>query len=129
MKKQTILGLAYGVGACALTAAGVLLGDHGALFGVDVAQMSDSVRGNFGAIADLLGGGAYLGGAGFGIQSALKFKAHNENPQQNPLSKPITYGVVAGALLALPTFLTTGSDTLFNNGGTATTIDGGQLGR
>ena len=127
MKKQTILGLAYGVGALALSAVGVALGDHGLVLGADAAAVADNVRGNFGALADLLGGGAYLGGAGFGIQSALKFKAHNENPQQNPLSKPITYGVVAGALLALPTFLTTGSDTLFNNGGQATTINGGQL--
>ena len=129
MKKNTILGLAYGAGALALTAVGFMLGDHGAVFGVDAAAVADNVRGNFGALADLLGGGAYLGGAGFGIQSALKFKAHNENPQQNPLSKPITYGVVAGALLALPTFLTTGSDTMFNSGGQATSINGNNLGR
>jgi hypothetical protein len=130
MQKKNIVGLAYGVGALALTAVGMVMGDASLLLGVDAAAISDNVRGNFGAVADLLGGGAYLAGAGFGIQSALKFKAHNENPQQVKLSQPLTYGVVAGALLALPTFLDTGADTLFTTGGgDKTSIDGNSLGR
>jgi intracellular multiplication protein IcmD len=127
MKKNTLVAIAYGIGAVGCAALGVSLGDASMLLGVDAAGISDNVRGNFGAIADLMGGGAYLAGAGFGIQSA--FKAHNENPQQVKLSQPLTYGVVAGALLALPTFLDTGADTMFDSAGTATSIDGNSLGR
>jgi intracellular multiplication protein IcmD len=130
MKKQTLIAAAYGVGALGFAALGALIGDHGTLLGVDAQTMATTVRGNFGSIADLLGGGAYLAGAAFGIQAALKFKAHNENPQQVKLSQPLTYAVVAGALLALPTWLTTGSDTMFGvGGGTATSINGNSLGR
>jgi hypothetical protein len=68
-----------------------------------------------------------LAGAAFGIQSALKFKAHNENPQQVKLSQPMTYAIVAGALLSLPTFLTTGADTMFSGGGQKNSIHGGVL--
>ena len=130
MQKKNIMAVAYGVGALALTAVGVLLGDHATILGVDAAGISNTVRNNFGAIADLLGGGSYLAGAGFGIQSALKFKAHADDNRQNNIVKPIAYAGVAGALLALPTFLTTGSDTLFGQGsGDATSIDGNGLGR
>ena len=128
MKKNTLIGAAYAVGALGLAAIGAMLGDYSAMqAAVDAKGVADQVKGNFGAIADLMGGGAYLAGAGFGIQAALKFKAHNENPQQVKLSQPLTYAVVAGALLSLPTFLTTGADTMFNGGGTATKLDGNVL--
>ena len=130
MEKKNIMAIAYGVGALALTAVGVLLGDHATVLGVDAAGISNTIRNNFGAVADLLGGGSYLAGAGFGIQSALKFKAHADDGRQNKVTPAIAYAGVAGALLALPTFLTTGSDTLFGQGASdKTSIDGNGLGR
>jgi hypothetical protein len=131
MQTNTLSAIGFAIGAVAFGALGAVFGDHGLMMGVDAASVANNIRGNFASIADLLGGGSYLAGAAMGIQSALKFKAHNENPQQVKLSQPMTYAAVAGALLALPTFLTTGSDTMFGqSGGETTRIDGSnQLGR
>ena len=126
--KNKKIALAYGLGALGLSALGFALGDASALsMAVDAAAVANQVRSNFQGIADLMSGGAYLAGAAFGIQAALKFKAHNENPQQVKLSQPMTYAIVAGALLSLPTFLTTGSDTMFSGGGQKNSIYGGVL--
>jgi intracellular multiplication protein IcmD len=82
-----------------------------------IGTVASNVSSNFTALADLISGGAYLGGAGLGIQAALKFKAHNENPQQVKLSQPMVYALVAASLLALPSFIGTASDTLWGDGG------------
>lgn len=122
-KKSTC---AYALAALGFCAIGFALGDSPALaLAVDLKTVADQIRSNFQGIADLMSGGSYLAGAAFGIQAALKFKAHNENPQQVKLSQPITYALVAGALLSLPTYLTVGSDVLFQNGGTKNTVNGG----
>lgn len=73
-------------------------------------DVAGSINGQFQGAANLISGGSYLAGAGFGVQSALKFREHNENPNQTRLSKPLTYAAVAGALLGLPSFLTVGAD-------------------
>lgn len=90
-----------------------------------IGAVADNVSTSFGQLADLIVAGAYLGGAGMGIQAALKFKAHNENPQQVKLSQPIVYSLVAACLLALPSFIQTGSDTLWNGGATSSSLKGG----
>lgn len=71
-----------------------------------MAKLSEQTQ----SIADVLTGFSYIGGAGVGIRSALLFKEHNENPNTVKLSKPITHALVAGMLLALPSFLTVGAD-------------------
>lgn len=62
------------------------------------------------SVADVLSGFSYLAGTGVGVRSALLFKDHNENPANTKLSKPLTHALVAGMLLALPSFLTVGAD-------------------
>ena len=80
-----------------------------------------------GGVADLLSAVSYIGGVGFGIKAALKLKEHNESKGQTPLSQPITMGIVAALLIALPTFLKTATDTLFGGSSQKTTADGGQM--
>lgn len=122
--RQQKTALAYGLAALGCSAIGFALGDSPALaMAVDIKDVANQIRSNFQGVADLMSGGAYLAGAAFGIQSALKFKTHNENPQQVKLSQPMTYALVAGALLSLPTFLTIGTDVLFLNGGQKTTVN------
>lgn len=87
--------------------------------------VAGNVKGQFGDIADMIGGASYIMGAGFGIRGALKLKEHNENPQQIKLSQPLTNLIVAGALLALPSVMSTGSGTIFGDGASKTSISGG----
>lgn len=91
----------------------------GALFaGVESAwagtfkDASNKVHDQFQGAADLISGGSYIAGAAFGVQAAMKLREHSENPQQTRLSKPLTFGVVSGALLALPSFLSVGTESM-----------------
>ncbi len=105
MEKGKIISASlHGIGALALFA----FGDSA--LAKDFGDIAANINGQFQGAADLISGGAYLGGAGMGVQSALKFKEHNENPNQTKLSKPLTYAAVAGALLGLPSFLSVGAD-------------------
>ncbi len=58
---------------------------------------------------------AYLGGIVFGIKSALTLKEVNESKGQVKFSKAIFYFICAGLLIGLPTFITTGIDSLGYN--------------
>jgi intracellular multiplication protein IcmD len=56
-----------------------------------------------------------LVGIGIAGLSALKFKAHSENPQQNKITVPIVLAMVAALLIALPTYINTSTNTLFDD--------------
>lgn len=73
--------------------------------GGDVAALATTVQTQAGAIAKLLNVAAYVAGVGFALAGVLQFKAHKENPQQTPLSKPVVMIIVAAALLFLPAIL------------------------
>ena len=123
MKKNTMktLGL-LGLGV-ALTALAV----DPAMAQTGLNKVTTELRGQMGGVADLLSAVSYIGGVGFGIKAALKLKEHNESKGQTPLSQPITMGVVAALLIALPTFLKTATETLFGGSSQKTTADGGQM--
>ena len=76
-------------------------------------------------ISKLAVGVMFVGGLVTGGMSALKFKEHNENPNQTKLSKPVTYAFVAAALIGLPTYLKTASSTLNGDSGTNNSLDAG----
>lgn len=107
----------------------------GAVAFTDVAlarNAADVAKGIFtqlGSMADLVTGGMFLGGLGVGGMSALKFKEHNENPQQVKLSKPVTYAFVAAALIGLPTYLKTASSTLNGDGDSNNSLNSGVYSR
>jgi intracellular multiplication protein IcmD len=58
---------------------------------------------------------SYISGIGFAIAGIVQFKAHKDNPQQTPLSKPLVYLGVGAALLFLPTILSSAGTTLFGS--------------
>lgn len=114
---------------------GLVAAVAGAVAFTDVAlarNAADVAKGIFtqlGSMADLVTGGMFLGGLGVGGMSALKFKEHNENPQQVKLSKPVTYAFVAAALIGLPTYLKTASSTLNGDGDSNNSLNSGVYSR
>ena len=95
-----------------------MLAISGPAFAQDAGDMARGVFGQFRDFADVMTGASLLLGIGAGIMSAMKFKAHAENPQQEKLTKPIIYFLVAGILIGLPSFLNMGSETLNLDEGT-----------
>jgi len=55
-----------------------------------ISTMVSSITTQVNAIANLLSISAYIAGVGFALSGTLQFKTHKDNPQQVPLSKPIT---------------------------------------
>jgi intracellular multiplication protein IcmD len=83
----------------------------------DVVSLASQVTTQANAIATLLNVAAYVAGVGFALAGILQFKAHKENPQQVPLSKPIVMIVVAACLLFLPTIMNIAGQSLFGSSG------------
>ena len=117
--KFPIKSILYALGAVALVAV------PGFVDAKTAGEVAENVGKSFGQLADLIVAGSYLGGAGMGIQAALKFKAHNENAQQVKLSQPIVYSLVAACLLALPSFIQTGTETLWGTNAKSSALVGG----
>ena len=107
MNKQIKSALVYSAAAVGAFVAGIE-----SSWAADFKSTAGKVHEQFQGAADLISGGAYIGGAAFGVQAAMKLREHSENPQQTRLSKPLTFGVVSGALLALPSFLSVGTDSM-----------------
>lgn len=80
------------------------------------------------SIAKLLSVAAYVAGVGFALAGILQFKAHKENPQQTPLSKPVVMIIVAACLLFLPTILDIAGASLFGTGAKSSATAGGGTG-
>lgn len=68
--------------------------------------VAERITGQLGAFADLLTGAMFLVGIGLGAMSALKFKAHNEDPRSTKITTPIALALVSACLIALPAYLT-----------------------
>ena len=75
-------------------------------------SMADGIVRQYDEFATLITGGAMLLGIAVGVLAGVKLKNHAENPQQEKLTKPIIYFIVAGILIGLPSFLNTGKNTL-----------------
>lgn len=60
-------------------------------------------------------GSAYIAGLGFSIAAMIKLKAVRDNPQQNPVTMPIAYIVIAVLLVYMTSLIDPVSDTLFGN--------------
>jgi len=83
----------------------VCLSGIGIAYGTTITDVASTVTTEASAIAKLLSITAYVAGVGFALAGILQFKAHKENPQQTPLSKPVVMLVVAACLLFLPSIL------------------------
>lgn len=87
--------------------------------------ITGNLLGQFPGVADVMSSLAYIGGIGFGIKAALKLKEYNEAKGQLPISGPITMAIVAALLIALPSLLTTSTQTVFGTGSQKTGLTGG----
>ncbi len=96
--------------------------------GGDITALASTVSTEATSIAKLLSITAYVAGVGFALGGILQFKAHKENPQQTPLSKPVVMIVVAACLLFLPTILTVAGNSLLGSGATSAATAGGGSG-
>ncbi|MDB6095916.1 MAG: icmD [Francisellaceae bacterium] len=85
----------------------------------DVVAVATTVSSQLNSLATLLGRISYAAGIALAIVSLMKFKAHKDNPQQEPIGKAVTYLAVAGGLLFLPTVMDVASLSLFGSSGTA----------
>lgn len=122
MKKNLVKYLSIAVGTAGLS----LLAVEPAL-AQGLNQVTGVVKSQMPGVAEVLSAVAYVAGVGFGIKAVLKLKEHNESKGQVPLSQPITLGIVAGLLLALPSFLQTAKTGIFGSGSKGTTLDGGNI--
>lgn len=83
----------------------------------DITSLATTITGQAKSIATLLNVAAYVAGVGFALAGILQFKAHKENPQGVPLSKPIVLIIVAACLLFLPTIMNIAGQSLFGSSG------------
>ncbi len=103
----------------------------GIAIGSAMAATTTAIVQNFmsqaGGWTDVLSTVAYIAGIVFGMKAAFKLKEHNESKGQIPVSTPITMFIVAGLLIALPSFLTTAADSVNGVGARKTGINTGAL--
>ncbi|MDB6095915.1 MAG: type secretion protein IcmD [Francisellaceae bacterium] len=85
----------------------------------DIVAVATTVSSQLNSLATLLGRISYAAGIALAIVSLMKFKAHKDNPQQEPIGKAVTYLAVAGGLLFLPTVMDVASRSLFGANGNA----------
>ena len=74
--------------------------------GRNLASLAVDIQQQLGAFANLLTGAMFLVGIGLGAMSALKFKAHNEDPRSTKITTPLMLMAVSACLIGLPAYLT-----------------------
>lgn len=85
-------------------------------FAADLTSVAGTIITQLKSLAQLLSLAAYVAGIGLMIVGIMKFKAHKDNPTQEPLGKAVTVVLVAGSLLFLPTVMDVASQSLFGAG-------------
>lgn len=92
----------------------------------DIGDMASGLQTQAGNIGDLIGAAAFLLGIALGIIGLLKFRQHAQNPNDPSarLSAAFTLVFVGAALVAIPTTLGVGVNSLFGTGATNVTVDG-----
>lgn len=68
------------------------------------------------AIAQLITAGSYVAGMGFAVGAVVKFKAHKDNPTQQPIGVPIALLFVGAALIYIPSVFSSTGASLFSSG-------------
>jgi intracellular multiplication protein IcmD len=82
----------------------------------------NNVYSDFGQIASLLGGSAYIAGLIFTVAAMFKVKQHRDNPTQVSISHALIFLLAGIGLIFLPSTLQQGATTIF------TSIDSGYAG-
>ena len=80
-----------------------------------IGAMANQINGSMTAIAELIGGVAYVAGLAFFVGALLKFKQHRDNPTQTPIGTPFTYFGISVCLVFLPNLLSATGETVFTD--------------
>lgn len=91
-----------------------------------IGSLADNVRGNFGALAELITAGSYIAGFGFILASIFKFKSHKDNPTQIPIGTPIALLFIGAAMVFLPSLISSAGSSVFGASGVSGGISGVQ---
>jgi len=114
MDKKTVKKVGLCLGGLALLCVGAAAFASNT---VGIQVLANNVRSNLTAIADLITAGSYVGGMGFGVGAIVKFKAHKDQPTQNPIGVPIAMLFVSAALMFIPSVFQSSGQTLFGTSG------------
>jgi intracellular multiplication protein IcmD len=69
----------------------------------------------------------YITGMAFGMSAIMKYKTHRDNPQQMPLSTPVTETVLSLALIFLPLVAKMSGSTMFGESNVEHTSPTGEI--
>lgn len=114
----------FNTGRMALVGA-LLLTASTAASATTLGDIADSFHSQLGSFADVVTGVLFLAGIVIGGLAAFKFKAHSDNPQQNKITTPLMYAVVAALLIGLPAFLNMAKDTTLGDGAQGNSLNSG----
>jgi hypothetical protein len=78
-------------------------------------QIATNIQNQFGGIAYMISGAAYILGATFIIGGVFKLKAHKENHQQTHISIPFIMMTVGALFMYLPIYVQSIGGTFFTN--------------
>lgn len=78
-----------------------------------IGDLATNVTKSIGQLTQLVTAGAYVGGTAMFLIAIFQFRQHKENPSQVPLSKPMMFLAIAGALLFLPSLIQVTGQTIF----------------
>ena len=70
----------------------------------DIATIVGNLMGPMQGLAHMLNLASVICGTGFLLAAILQYKKHRDNPQEVPLSRPVTYMILGLALVILPYF-------------------------
>lgn len=81
-----------------------------------IGAVATQARKQLSAIAQLITAGSYVAGMGFAVGAVVKFKAHKDNPTQQPIGVPIALLFVGAALIYIPSVFSSTGASLFSSG-------------
>lgn len=121
---MSTIGLSYFWVGVVLAQTGGSSGGAGSAPQGSIGEVAENIQSSFGALAQVIVGGSYIGGFGFVLGSIFKFKAHKDNPTQIPIGTPIALLFIGAAMIFLPQIFTIAGTTMFGSEGQVGTIEG-----
>ena len=86
---------------------------------IGLGGIANNIKGNLGAVEQLIIALCYIGGIAFAGAAIMKFKQYKDNPQSGTLGQPIALIFIAAALVWLPQIIKTSGETVFGGTGGA----------
>lgn len=83
----------------------------------DIGGVAHQVQQSLSNVAKLITGGAYVAGFAFVLGAIFKFKAHKDNPNQNPVGTPIALLFIGASMIFLPQIMSVMGVTMFTDTG------------